>query len=109
MDLVELGDVDKGGGLPGRPVSLWLATTPETHYPALAGDVSVDVAVLGGGITGIATAYLLKQAGATVAVVEAGRVVESVTGNTTAKITSDSETNEATELPSRRTATMPVR
>jgi glycine/D-amino acid oxidase-like deaminating enzyme/nitrite reductase/ring-hydroxylating ferredoxin subunit len=88
MDLVELGDVDKGGGLPGRPVSLWLATTPETHYPPLSGDVSVDVAVLGGGITGIATAYFLKQAGATVAVVEAGRVVESVTGNTTAKITS---------------------
>jgi len=87
MDLAENNEV-REDELPGRPVSLWLATTPETHYPSLAGDVSVDVAVLGGGITGIATAYLLKQAGATVAVVEAGRVVESVTGNTTAKITS---------------------
>ena len=88
MDFVELGDVDKGDELPGRPVSLWIATTPKTHYPALSGDISVDVAVLGGGITGLATAYLLKQAGAAVAVLEAGRVVGSVTGNTTAKITS---------------------
>src|ERR687894_53469 len=88
MDFVELGDVDKGDELPGRPVSLWLATTPKTHYPALSGDASVDVAVLGGGTAGIATAYLLKQSGATVAVIEAGRVVESVTGNTTAKVTS---------------------
>ncbi len=88
MNSVELGDVAAGGELPGRPVSLWLATTPGTNYPALDGDITVDVAVLGGGITGIATAYMLKQEGATVAVVEAGRVVESVTGNTTAKITS---------------------
>lgn len=74
--------------LPGRPISLWLATTPETHFPTMEKDVTADVAVIGGGIAGIATAYLLKQAGVTVSVVEAGRVVESVTGNTTAKITS---------------------
>jgi glycine/D-amino acid oxidase-like deaminating enzyme/nitrite reductase/ring-hydroxylating ferredoxin subunit len=88
MDFVELGDVAAGSELPGSPVSLWIATTPETKFPALTGDLSVDVAVIGGGIAGIATAYLLKQAGATVAVLEAGRVVESVTGNTTAKIAS---------------------
>jgi glycine/D-amino acid oxidase-like deaminating enzyme/nitrite reductase/ring-hydroxylating ferredoxin subunit len=74
--------------LPGKPVSLWLATTPETDFPAMSKAISVDVAVVGGGIAGIATAFLLKQAGVTVAVVEAGRVVESVTGNTTAKIAS---------------------
>ena len=88
MDFVEIGDVDKGDELPGRPVSLWMATTPETYYPALSGEAAVDVAVLGGGITGVALAYMLKQAGATVALVEAGRIVESVTGNTTAKVTS---------------------
>jgi glycine/D-amino acid oxidase-like deaminating enzyme/nitrite reductase/ring-hydroxylating ferredoxin subunit len=75
-------------GLPGRPVSLWIATTPETSYAQLPGDISVDVCILGGGITGISTAFLLKQTGATVAVVEASRIVERVTGNTTAKITS---------------------
>ena len=73
--------------LPGKPVSLWLATTPETDFPKMPKDVTVDVAVIGGGIAGISTAFMLKQAGLTVAVVEAGRVVESVTGNTTAKVT----------------------
>jgi glycine/D-amino acid oxidase-like deaminating enzyme/nitrite reductase/ring-hydroxylating ferredoxin subunit len=75
-------------GLPGEPVSLWLATTPETNFSALADNVSVDVAIIGGGIAGVTTALLLKQAGASVAVIEAGRIAESVTGNTTAKVTS---------------------
>ena len=89
MNETDLDTNANADGLPGKPVSLWLATTPETHYPALAaGDISVDVAVLGGGITGFAIAYHWKQAGQTVAVLEAGRIVESVTGNTTAKITS---------------------
>lgn len=35
--------------MPGEPVSLWIATTPETSFPRMAGDISVDVAVLGGG------------------------------------------------------------
>ncbi|HEX8143305.1 MAG TPA: FAD-dependent oxidoreductase [Pyrinomonadaceae bacterium] len=74
--------------LPGKPVSLWLATTPATHYPQLPGDISVDVAILGGGIAGISTAFLLKQAGLSVAVIEAARIAARVTGNTTAKITS---------------------
>ena len=87
MDVLELGE-NPGGELPGKPVSLWIATTPDTEFPAQQGDVTVDVAILGGGITGIACAHLLKQGGASVAVVEAGRIVKSVTGNTTAKITS---------------------
>ena len=71
--------------------SLWVATTPATSYPSLgeqgAGAVDVDVAVVGGGITGITTAVLLKEAGATVALVEAGRIATGSTGYTTAKIT----------------------
>src|SRR5919107_5065443 len=70
-------------------VSYWVATTPETSFPAYpGGDLKVDVAVLGGGITGLATALLLQQAGASVAVVEAGRIACGVTGYTTAKVTS---------------------
>lgn len=88
MDENTLDGEKASENLAGRPVSLWIATTPETAYPRLPEDLTVDVAVLGGGITGIATAYLLKQSGASVAVVEAGRIVKGVTGNTTAKITS---------------------
>ncbi|HEX2159083.1 MAG TPA: FAD-dependent oxidoreductase [Actinomycetes bacterium] len=70
-------------------VSYWVATTPETDFPGYpGGDLKVDVAVLGGGITGLATALLLQQAGASVAVVEAGRLACGVTGYTTAKVTS---------------------
>src|SRR5918997_17558 len=76
------------GSLHERNISLWIATTPETTFPPLAGEVTVDVAVVGAGITGLSTAMLLKRAGARVAVIEAGRVASGVTGFTTAKITS---------------------
>src|SRR4051812_22814423 len=68
--------------------SLWIATAaPVGEYPSLDGAVAVDVAVVGGGLTGVATAALLKQAGVSVALVEAGRLCAGVTGYTTAKIT----------------------
>ncbi|HET9254541.1 MAG TPA: FAD-dependent oxidoreductase, partial [Pseudonocardiaceae bacterium] len=47
----------------------------------------MDVAVLGGGITGLTTALLLTRRGARVAVIEANRVAGGVTGNNTAKVT----------------------
>lgn len=74
--------------LPGKPTSLWLANTPATEFPALQGNIQVDVAIIGGGITGLTAASLLKGAGKTVAVLEARRIVADVTGHTTAKITS---------------------
>jgi glycine/D-amino acid oxidase-like deaminating enzyme/nitrite reductase/ring-hydroxylating ferredoxin subunit len=74
---------------PDGNVSCWVATAPGTSFPRYAGgDLAVDVAVVGGGITGLTTAILLKQAGLSVAVIEAGRVACGVTGSTTAKITS---------------------
>ena len=33
--------------LPSESRSLWIATTPETSYAALAGDLDVDVAIVG--------------------------------------------------------------
>ncbi|WP_219416646.1 FAD-dependent oxidoreductase [Pseudonocardia nigra] len=67
--------------------SLWLADLPDTRYPAPTADRAFDVLVLGGGITGLTTALLLKRQGARVAVVEAGRVGVGVSGNNTAKVT----------------------
>jgi glycine/D-amino acid oxidase-like deaminating enzyme len=71
----------------GRHPSLWIATSPGTAYPALEGSLDVDVAVVGGGITGLTTATLLAEAGARVAVLEARRIATGTTGNTTAKAT----------------------
>jgi glycine/D-amino acid oxidase-like deaminating enzyme/nitrite reductase/ring-hydroxylating ferredoxin subunit len=73
--------------LAGKPTSVWMDTAPHTTYPAQPHDVSVDVCVIGGGITGLTAAALLKHAGLTVAVCELNRVAAGVTGYTTAKIT----------------------
>ena len=75
------------GTLHERNPSLWVGTTGETSYPSLIGDIDVDVAVVGAGITGLSAAALLRQDGRRVAVVEAGRVASGVTGYTTAKVT----------------------
>ena len=72
--------------------SLWLDAAPPTEYAQLSGDREVDVAVLGGGITGLTTALLLKRDGARVAVLEATRVGHGVTGCTTAKFTALQQT-----------------
>ena len=67
--------------------SLWIETTPDTAYPPLKGEVEVDVVVVGAGITGVTTAWLLKREGQRVALVEMHRVAEGATGYTTAKLT----------------------
>jgi glycine/D-amino acid oxidase-like deaminating enzyme/nitrite reductase/ring-hydroxylating ferredoxin subunit len=66
--------------------SLWLEEVPGADYESLAGELQVDVAIVGGGVAGLTAALLLKRDGARVAVIEAGRVATGVTGCTTAKV-----------------------
>ena len=73
--------------LPGKPESCWTATAPKTAYPKLAGSHAADVVVVGAGIVGITAAYLLSEAGLSVALLEARRIGRQVTGRSTAKIT----------------------
>ncbi|UII56473.1 FAD-dependent oxidoreductase [Cytobacillus spongiae] len=56
-------------------------------YRKLIEDQTVDVTIVGGGITGITSAYLLAKEGLKVAIIEAGRILNGTTGHTTAKIT----------------------
>ena len=50
------------GVLPDGPLSLWLDQYGEyTAEPAVEGEVDVDVAVIGGGLTGLATTIHLKR------------------------------------------------
>ena len=67
--------------------SLWHSRTQLPHFPELSGDKKTDVLIIGGGITGILTAYLLQQSGVDHLLVEKGRLCSGTTGNTTAKIT----------------------
>jgi len=72
----------------GLPESFWIASTQKTNYPRLEEDIDVDVAIIGGGISGLTCAYLLKQEGLKVAVLESSHIAEGTTGHTTAKVTS---------------------
>lgn len=49
--------------MPNYTNSLWTLTPESRVYPAFQGTLSVDVAVIGGGITGVTAARLLKDAG----------------------------------------------
>ncbi len=67
--------------------SLWLDTAPAAQFPRLEGSLDVDVLVVGGGITGLTTAHLLKQAGLRVAVVDQNSIGGGETSRTTAHVT----------------------
>jgi glycine/D-amino acid oxidase-like deaminating enzyme/nitrite reductase/ring-hydroxylating ferredoxin subunit len=71
-----------------KHASLWIDSTPATDRDPLAGDLDVDVAVVGGGITGVTVALLLAQAGRSVALLDASGIGCGVSGRTTAKATS---------------------
>lgn len=86
------------GELPGEHASLWSSDAEATSYSPLAGDIDVDVVVVGGGITGMTTALMCKDAGRSVAVLEADRIASGTTGGTTGKVTSQHDLFYATAL-----------
>jgi gamma-glutamylputrescine oxidase len=59
--------------------SYWLEE-PYASRPALEGTVRADVAVIGGGLTGVAAAWYLRERGASVAVVERGPLASGASG-----------------------------
>ncbi|MGB3438305.1 MAG: FAD-dependent oxidoreductase [Actinophytocola sp.] len=71
--------------------SLWLDTTQGTARREPPLPATADVVVLGAGIAGLTTAYLLAEAGRSVLVLEAGEIGGGVTGHTTAKVTAQHE------------------
>ncbi len=68
--------------------SAWLAGVDGPARPMLSGDVSADVAIVGGGVAGLTTALLLQLEGLDVVLVEAGRIGHGSTGNSTGKVSS---------------------
>ena len=70
-----------------RNVPVWIDDTPIRKFSELQRNISADVLIVGAGVTGITAAYLLKEAGATVALIERERVASIDTGHTTAHLT----------------------
>ncbi|WP_419721573.1 FAD-dependent oxidoreductase [Peribacillus frigoritolerans] len=56
-------------------------------FSKLETDITTDVLIVGGGITGITSAYLLAKQGVKDAFIEADETLNGKTGHTTAKIT----------------------
>lgn len=66
--------------------SIWNSTAPKTNFPTLKESLVVDVAIVGGGITGITSAYLLAKSGKKVAVLEAGEISGGTSGYSTGNL-----------------------
>jgi glycine/D-amino acid oxidase-like deaminating enzyme len=66
--------------------SFWLET-PLPEFAPLNRDLQVDVVIVGGGFTGITAAYMLRNEGIRVALLERGRLARADTGNTTSHLT----------------------
>jgi glycine/D-amino acid oxidase-like deaminating enzyme/nitrite reductase/ring-hydroxylating ferredoxin subunit len=70
-----------------RTKSVWM-DTPVVEAAPLAGEQTADVAVIGGGIAGLSTAYELTARGRSVIVLDRGRIGCGMTARTTAHLAS---------------------
>ncbi len=66
--------------------SIWNYFSHEHNYSQLNQDLDVDVAIIGGGITGISAAHLLGQQGKNVAVLESRKVGGGTTAHSTGNL-----------------------
>jgi len=66
--------------------SIWKLKSADQKYPTLENDIHTEVAIIGGGITGISTALLLAQQGIETVVLEAREIGKGTTGNSTGNL-----------------------
>jgi glycine/D-amino acid oxidase-like deaminating enzyme/nitrite reductase/ring-hydroxylating ferredoxin subunit len=70
----------------GGAAPLWMGGTARPAFDPLAKDITTDICVVGGGIAGLTTAYLLAEAGRAVALCEQGQIAGGESGRTTAHL-----------------------
>lgn len=73
----------------GSTLSLWEATVQIASNPKLTRNLSCDVAIVGAGLAGITSAYLLTRAGKKVVILDDGPTGGGETGRTTAHLTNE--------------------
>lgn len=66
--------------------AVWSAVTIQKQYPKPDKNLEADVAIIGGGITGLSAAYVLAKAGKKVVVLEALRIGRGTTGTSTGNL-----------------------
>src|SRR5262245_45615640 len=72
--------------------SYWIESASLPAFPRLDQDASADVVVVGGGMTGLTTAYLLARGGRSVVLLERRRCAEVDTAFTSAHLTMVTDT-----------------
>ena len=70
----------------GSNLSFWINSVELLRFDPLRNDINTDIVVIGGGISGITTAYCLAKSGKKVALIEDGYLGSGETGRTTAHI-----------------------
>ena len=70
-------------------ISYWNDSVKNINFDELNKNLECDVCIIGGGITGISTAYKLIKSGLNVVVLERHKLCNKTSGNTTGKITSE--------------------
>lgn len=68
-------------------VPYWISTTRPPNYRPLSEKLSVDVVIVGAGITGLTTAIRLREAGLSVAIIDQFKLAAGESGHTTAHLT----------------------
>ena len=87
-----------------RSNSYYTATlNQETDYPTLHGQHQVDVVIIGGGFTGVATAVELAEQGLKVAVVESHKIGWGATGRNGGQVTGSLSGDDAMRKQMRKT------
>src|SRR5262245_6276547 len=69
-----------------QSTSAWMATASIPDTPMLTGDEHADVCIIGAGIAGLSTAYLLAREGKSVVVLDDGPIAGGQTRRTTAHL-----------------------
>ena len=71
----------------GHTTAVWMDTTDMPQFGPVTQDMRVNVCIIGAGIAGMTTAYLLARAGRAVVLIDDGPIGGGETGRTTAHLT----------------------
>ncbi|MCW3077313.1 MAG: puuB 1 [Bacteroidetes bacterium] len=83
-----MDNTQKGKLTSGNNNSYWLDSIPAISFDPLNENKSTDVVIVGGGISGVTTAYCLLKSGKKVILVEDGNIGSGESGRTTAHLVS---------------------
>lgn len=93
----------QGGSQPRSPSYYSATIQQESDYPPLQDTVEVDVAIIGGGFTGVASAVELAERGLKVAIVEQNKIGWGASGRNGGQVTGSLSGDEAMRKQMRNT------